>query len=87
MKLQFFVLTVCLTMTAAAGFAQDRMPGRVNTYTDEGTGTGFRKQNLFVGGSLGLGFADNVFSIGVNPEVGYSLNRWLDVGSRCEFHL
>jgi hypothetical protein len=85
MKLQFIVLTVCLTMTAAAGFAQDHMPGRVNTYTDEGTGTGFRKQNLFVGGSLGLGFADNVFSIGVNPEVGYSLNRWLDVGIVANF--
>ncbi len=72
-------------MTAAAGFAQDHMPGRVNTYSDEGTGTGFRKQNLFVGGSLGLGFADNVFSIGVNPEVGYSLNRWLDVGVVANF--
>ena len=72
-------------MTVAAGFAQDRMPGRVNTYTDEGTGTGFRKENLFIGGSLGLGFADNVFSIGVNPEIGYSLNRWLDAGVVVNF--
>lgn len=65
-------------MVAVASFAQDHMPGRVNTYTDEGSGTGFRKENFFIGSSLGIGFAADQFSVGVNPEVGYSLNRWLD---------
>jgi hypothetical protein len=72
-------------MSAVTGFAQDHMPARVNTYTDEGNGTGFRKENLFVGGGLGLGFAADQFSIGVSPEVGYSLNRWLDAGVVVNF--
>jgi hypothetical protein len=85
MKRKFIVLTVCSMMTAIAGFAQYRTPERVNTYTDEGTGTGFRKENLFVGGTLGLGFAADQFSVGVNPEVGYSLNKWLDAGVVVNF--
>ncbi|HUB62661.1 MAG TPA: hypothetical protein VL978_18225 [Puia sp.] len=85
MKRKIIVAGLCLMMAAGRGFAQDRMPGRVNTYTDEGTGTGFRKENLFIGGSLGLGFAADQFSVGVNPEVGYSLNRWVDVGAVVNF--
>src|SRR5579872_1225879 len=71
-----------LWMSAAA---QDHMPNRVNTYTDEAPETGFRKENLFVGGGLGLGFGSYNFNIGVNPEIGYSLNRWLDVGAVVNF--
>jgi hypothetical protein len=85
MKLRFAFLSACLSMAAVAGFAQDRVPARVNRYTDEGNGTGFRKENLFIGGSLGLGFAADQFNIGINPEVGYSLNRWLDAGVVVNF--
>ena len=84
MKRKLFFLLSGMLM-AIAGFAQDHMPNRVNTYTDEGDGTGFRKQNLFIGGSLGLGFAADQFSVGVNPEIGYSLNRWLDAGVVVNF--
>jgi hypothetical protein len=79
------VFAACFSMTALAGFAQDRMPNRVNTYTDEGSGTGFRKENLFIGGSLGIGFASYQFGVGVNPEVGWALNRWLDAGAVVNF--
>jgi hypothetical protein len=41
---------------------------------------GFNKENIFVGGSLGLGYADQAFSVGGNPEIGYSLAKWLDAG-------
>ena len=72
---------VCgLWMTGLVAIAQDHMPQRVNTYSDEEPATGFAKQNLFVGGSLGLGFSSFEFSVGVNPEIGYSLNKWLDAG-------
>jgi hypothetical protein len=30
---------------------------------------------------LGLGFSSNSLSLGANPEVGYTLNEWLDVGA------
>ena len=79
------VFALFLWMIALSSYAQDRMPGRVNTYTDEGDGTGFRKENLFIGGSLGLGFGSYNFNVGVNPEIGYSLNRWLDVGAVVNF--
>lgn len=85
MKRTFIVLSLCLSVAAGRAIAQDRMPGRVNTYSDEGTGTGFRKENFFVGGSLGLGFAADQFNVGVNPEAGWSLNRWLDVGAVVNF--
>jgi hypothetical protein len=68
-----------------AGVAQQRMPYRVNTYTDEAPPSGFQKQNLFVGGGLQLGFGADQFNIGVNPEVGYSLARWLDAGIVVNF--
>lgn len=41
---------------------------------------GFRKENLFTGGGLGLGFGNNYFQAGVNPMLGYSINSWLDAG-------
>jgi len=78
------VLTCCIWMIALVSIAQDHMP-QVNTYTDEAPATGFRKENLFIGGSLGLGFGSYDFNVGVNPEVGYSLNRWLDVGAVVNF--
>ncbi|MEQ1796371.1 MAG: hypothetical protein ABL872_00395 [Lacibacter sp.] len=40
---------------------------------------GFKKEQLFLGSGINLGFF-NGFIIGLNPEVGYSLNRFIDVG-------
>ena len=60
--------------------AQQRMPNRVNTYSDEGAGGGFNKANLFMGGSLSLGFSSYNFNIGGSPELGYTLTNWLDAG-------
>jgi hypothetical protein len=43
---------------------------------------GFKRENIFVGTSLGLGIGgwDNSFSIGANPQIGYSLAQWIDAG-------
>lgn len=79
------VLAFGLWMTGLVAVAQDHMPQQVNTYSDAEPTTGFAKQNLFVGGSLGLGFGTDQFTVGVNPEVGYSLNRWLDAGILANF--
>ena len=73
-------------MTGLAVMAQDHMPNRVNTYSDEEPETGFKKENLFLGGGLRLGVSSFNFTIGVNPEIGYSLNRWLDVGVVTNFN-
>jgi hypothetical protein len=47
---------------------------------------GMKKQNLFFGGNLNLGFPNRSFNIGINPELGYSLNRWLDAGVAVNFN-
>lgn len=41
---------------------------------------GFKKEHIFAGGTLGLGYSGYTFSIGGNPEIGYSFTDWLDVG-------
>jgi hypothetical protein len=41
---------------------------------------GFRKENLFTGGNINLGFGTGSFSIGVGPMFGYSVTKWLDAG-------
>ncbi len=46
------VIALSFWMIALASMAQDHMPNRVYTYSDEGTGTGFLKENLFLGGGL-----------------------------------
>lgn len=76
-----FLLTAVL-----GGFAQERMPQRVYTYSDEGAEKGFSKNNLFLGGSLALGFGSYSFNVGVSPEIGYSLTNWLDAGVVVNFN-
>jgi hypothetical protein len=41
---------------------------------------GFKKENLFAGGTVSLGFGSNYFQVGGNPMLGYSLNRFVDAG-------
>jgi hypothetical protein len=65
---------------ALDGYAQRHLPDRPNTYSDEEPATGFNKANLFLGGSLSLGFSGYDFNIGSSPEIGYSLNKFLDAG-------
>src|SRR5882757_613530 len=80
------VFAGCLLMAAFGGFAQERMPKRVYTYSDAGATNGFSKENLFLGGSLALGFGSYNFNVGASPEIGYSLNSWLDAGVVVNFN-
>lgn len=40
----------------------------------------FKQENIFLGSSLNLGLAGRSFNIGINPEIGYSVAKWLDGG-------
>lgn len=40
---------------------------------------GFQRDRMYIGTGLNLGFF-NGFILGLNPELGYSLNRFVDVG-------
>lgn len=65
-KLLFAALLVC---SSVAVFAQD----------EEEEKGGWKSNHLFVGSGVNLGFS-NGFIIGLNPEVGYSINKVIDVG-------
>ena len=50
--------------------------------TQPEAGGGFKKENIFVGGGIGLGLGgwSGGFNLGANPEVGYTVAPWLDAG-------
>ena len=58
-----------------------RQQGEETTTDDEIYGDGFKKEHLFIGGNLGLGYDSYSFNAGLSPEIGYSIARWLDLGA------
>lgn len=84
---KFVIACCCLVIFSANSWAQHRPP-QINTYSDEGVdeGKGFKKDHLFIGGSLNLGFSGYVFNVGGAPEVGYSFNKWFDAGVLVNFN-
>lgn len=46
---------------------------------------GFKKENLFTGGSITLSFFNGGTIIGANPIFGYKLSNWLDAGVAVNF--
>jgi hypothetical protein len=41
---------------------------------------GFKKQNIFTGGSISLSFGNRSFLVGGNPMLGYKIAEWIDAG-------
>ena len=41
---------------------------------------GFKKENLFTGGSISVSFFNSSFLIGANPVFGYRIADWIDAG-------
>jgi hypothetical protein len=68
------LLMTGLLLTTLAGFAQ-------NEAGVEDTKGKFKTENIFIGTGLNLGLADRSFNVGLNPEIGYSVTRWLDAGA------
>ncbi|RFM26065.1 hypothetical protein [Deminuibacter soli] len=70
---------LCITFASSQLFAQGITP----TYEDGEPAPqehGFNRNNIFLGGSVSLGFGTGYFNIGGNPEIGYSFSEWLDAG-------
>lgn len=68
------IISICLAATAFSSFSQEE-----DNITEETKGK-FRRDNIYIGSSLGLGFSSGGFSAGANPEIGYSVASWLDAG-------
>jgi hypothetical protein len=75
------LLSLALAFSGFAALAQDE----TSSPTEQG---GFKKENIFVGGGIGLGsssifgggFGGNSFFWSISPQFGYSLTKWLDLG-------
>lgn len=66
------ILSVSLSfLLYISAFAQDEAATKIK---------GFNTNSVFVGTSVNLGLSNNYFNIGLNPEIGYSINKWLDAG-------
>jgi hypothetical protein len=50
-----------------------------NNEADEKKGK-FKRENTFLGAAVNLSLGNRFFNVGVNPEIGYSFNNWLDAG-------
>jgi hypothetical protein len=68
------ILLGCLLVTLFTSPALAQKGG------DEEERKGFKKENLFTGGSISLAFYNNTFLIGGSPVFGYSVANWLDAG-------
>jgi len=71
-----FLLIISMLMLSVLSFAQQEEEGSHK----------FRKENIFVGGGFGLGLGNGGFSVGVNPEIGYTITKWLDAGISTNFN-
>jgi hypothetical protein len=60
-------------------FAQDT-PRQARDDKKEEKEKGFKKENLFTGGSISLAFYNNTFLVGGSPVFGYSIAKWIDAG-------
>jgi hypothetical protein len=69
-----FLVTILAAFVALCSFAQQ----------NDDKERGWKRENLFIGTGINLGFF-NGFVIGLNPEVGYSLNKVIDAGVSTNF--
>ncbi len=69
-----FIIALLFVFAATTSFAQN----------EDATKGKFKVNNIFVGGSVVLGYSGgnggSTFTVGLNPEVGYSITQWLDAG-------
>lgn len=71
---------LAFTVSIISFSQQNDIPPTYDNRSDQPMENGFKKENLFLGGSISLGFGNSSFNIGATPEIGYSLNKWFDAG-------
>ena len=78
MTMKKMILAAILLITISPAFAQYEK--------DEKKGKGFKKENLFTGGSLTVSFYNGGSVLGLSPYFGYSLNKFIDVAASLNFN-
>lgn len=75
------IATAAFVCTIFNGFAQEESE---NKKEDQRTG-GFKKENIFTGGSLIVSFSNYTTVLGGSPVIGYSITNWLDAGLQFNY--
>ncbi|MEO6949224.1 MAG: hypothetical protein ABI123_06320 [Ginsengibacter sp.] len=60
--------------------AQTNLPSSSRNSSKEAINKGFQKDKLFTGGTINVGFGNGTTSLGISPQLGYSVTDWLDAG-------
>lgn len=73
-------LILLLSLFAATNLFAQTSEENEEEYSEKG----FKKENILIGTAIniGAGFGNygNSFNLGLNPEVGYGITKWLDAG-------
>jgi len=71
-----YLLIVLATLCSISSIAQEEE----KKDEEEVKQGGFRKDMLFTGGNVNIGFFNGVTVLGATPQLGYSVTEWLDAG-------
>lgn len=74
--MRFLIIIVSIVALSISCFAQK----------EEESSHKFRRDNIFIGSSIGLGLGNGGFSAGANPEIGYSVSKVIDAGISTNFN-
>ncbi len=74
--MRFLIIIVSIVALSISCFAQK----------EEESSHKFRRDNIFIGSSIGLGLGNGGFSAGANPEIGYSVSKVIDAGVSTNFN-
>ncbi len=75
------IIASCLLIIASQTMAQFNHSFHSIKNDDDNGNYGFNKQSLFAGGTVGLGADGYSFNAGATPEIGFTVQKWLDVGA------
>ena len=75
---KIIVSFILVSLFSVSAFAQKEKEKKEGKEDKEEKG-GWKGDHLFIGSGINLGFS-NGFIIGLNPEVGYSINKVIDAG-------
>ncbi|MFT3681541.1 MAG: hypothetical protein QM791_14820 [Ferruginibacter sp.] len=68
------LITLAIIFSSMFAVAQD---AKDESETPRG---GFKKDMLFTGGNINIGYFNGVTVLGATPQLGYSITNWLDAG-------
>jgi len=81
MKNIIVIMLICLfTVNAHAQEQEMKTVPDKPQEEEEAPKGGFKLNHLFTGGGVDLSFTNYSFAVGGSPVIGYSLNKWFDVG-------